>query len=93
MRVGLDNDSLKSNTPGSIANSLAADVFSVALVVCELLFDFDEVTFTAQIKEVGYDLDTWLQRTLVAEERPLGLDEAFWYLSERRGLWALLKST
>lgn len=67
-------------------------MFSVALVVCELLFDFDEVTFTAQIKEVGYDLDTWLQRTLVAEERPLGLDEAFWYLSERRGLWALLKS-
>ena len=92
VRVGLDNDTLESNAPGAIANSLAADVFSVALVVCELLLDFDEVTFTAQIKEVGYDLDAWLQRTLAAEERPLGLDEALWYLSERRGLWALLKS-
>jgi len=92
VRVGLDNDTLESNAPGAIANSLAADVFSVALVVCELLFDFDEATFTAQIKEVGYDLDAWLKRTLTADERPLGLDEALWYLSERRGLWALLKS-
>ena len=92
VRVGLDNDTLESNAPGSIANSLAADVFAVALVVCELLFDFDEATCTAQIKEVGYDLDAWLQRTLTAGERPLGLDEALWYLSERRGLWALLKS-
>jgi hypothetical protein len=92
VRVGLDNDTLESNAPGAIANSLAADVFAVALVVCELLFDFDEVTFTAQIKEVGYDLDAWLRRTLAAEERPLGLDEALWYLSERRGLWPLLKS-
>ena len=92
VRVGLDNDTLESNAPGSIANSLAADVFSVALVVCELLFDFDEITVTAQIKEVGYDLDAWLQRTLAADERPMGLDEALWYLSERRGLWALLKS-
>lgn len=71
---------------------MAADVFSVALVMCELMFDFDEATFTAEIKEVGYDLDQWLQRTLTTEERPLGLDEALWYLSERRGLWALLKS-
>lgn len=92
VRVGLDNDTLESNAPGAIANSLAADIFSVALLVCELLFDFDEATFTAQIKEVGYDLDAWLQRTLTADERPLGLDEALWYLSERRGLWALLKS-
>ena len=90
--MGLDNDTLESNAPGAIANSLAADVFSVALVVSQLLFDFDEVTFTAQIKEVGYDLDAWLQRTLSTEERPLGLDEALWYLSERRGLWSLLKS-
>lgn len=92
VRVGLDNDTLESNAPGAIANSLAADVFAVALVVCQLLFDFDEVTFTAQIKEVGYDLDSWLRRTLAVEERPLGIDEALWYLSERRGLWALLKS-
>ena len=92
VRVGLDNDTLESNAPGAIANSLAADIFSVALLVCELLFDFDEATFTAQIKDVGYDLDAWLQRTLTADERPLGLDEALWYLSERRGLWALLKS-
>jgi len=42
VRVGLDNDTLESNAPGAIANSLAADIFSVALLVCELLFDFDE---------------------------------------------------
>ena len=91
-RVGLDNnDSMEIEAPGSIANSLAADVFSVALIVCSLLFDISDVkALNKQLKNVGYDLDSWLQRAL-SSDWPLGFSDALEYLNERRGIWSLLK--
>ncbi len=76
-------------------NPLAFDVFSAALVMCQLLFNLlDERTdagFTQQLREADYDLDTWLENNIRAKSRPLGLDGALEYLGERRGLWALMK--
>ncbi|KAL7553925.1 hypothetical protein ACHAWF_017282, partial [Thalassiosira exigua] len=66
-RVGLDNDSLEIEAPGSIANTLAADVFSVALISCQLLFDLPHAVLNQELKDVGYDLDAWLQKALVAD--------------------------
>ena len=76
-------------------NPLAFDVFSAALITCQLLFNLlDERTdggFTQQLQEANYDLDTWLENSLRTESRPLGFDDALEYLGERRGLWALMK--
>lgn len=92
-RIGLDNDSLKLDAPGSIANTLAADVFSVAVLVCQLLFEVSDVVLNQQLKSAGYDLDLWLQQALAAAGSDLiGLIDALDYLRERRGLWGLLKS-
>jgi hypothetical protein len=74
---------------------LTFDVFSAALIMCQLLFNLlDERTdagFTQQLREANYDLDTWLENSLRAELRPLGFDDTLEYLGERRGLWALMK--
>lgn len=92
-RVGLDNDSLESDAPGSIANTLAADVFSVAFIICRLLFDVPDAVLTHQLQGAGFDLDLWLQQTLVtAGSNLMGFSDALDYLSERRGLWGLLKT-
>lgn len=92
-RVGLDNDSLESDAPGSIANTLAADVFSVAFIICRLLFDVPDAVLTHQLQGAGFDLDLWLQQTLVrAGSNLMGLSDALDYLSERRGLWGLMKT-
>eukprot|EP00984_Skeletonema_dohrnii_P035874 scaffold36193_cov216-Skeletonema_dohrnii-CCMP3373.AAC.3 len=76
-------------------NPLTFDVFSAALIMCQLLFNLlDEradAGFTQQLREANYDLDTWLENSLRAELRPLGFDDALEYLGERRGLWALMK--
>jgi len=76
-------------------NPLTFDVFSAALIMCQLLFNLlDERTdagFTQQLREANYDLDTWLENSLRAELRPLGFDDTLEYLGERRGLWALMK--
>jgi len=94
-RIGLDNDSLELDVPGSIANTLAADVFSVALILCQLMFGYsDNAVLNQQLKDVGYDLDLWLQKAHTAEEsRPSGFSEALEYLEARPGLWSLLKGT
>ena len=91
-RVGLENnDSLELDAPGSIANTLAADVFSVALIFLQLLFDVSDLkVLNRQMKDAGYDLDSWLQKVLVTEGS-LGFSDASEYLGERRGIWALLK--
>ena len=76
-------------------NPMAFDVFSAALVMCQLLFNLlDERTdagFTQQLREADFDLDTWLENSLRAKLRPMGLDDSLEYLGERRGLWALMK--
>ena len=76
-------------------NPLMFDVFSAALVICQLLFNLlDERTdagFTQQLKEADYNLDTWLENSIRAKLRPVGFDDALEYLGERRGLWALMK--
>ncbi|KAL7490513.1 hypothetical protein ACHAWT_000288 [Skeletonema menzelii] len=76
-------------------NPLAFDVFSAALITCQLFFNLlDERTdrgFTQQLQEANYDLDTWLENSLRTESRPLGFDDALEYLGECRGLWALMK--
>ena len=90
-RVGLENDSLELDAPGSIANTLAADVFSVGLIICQLLFDVSD-DVSGQLKDVGYDLDAWLQKALAdANSCHMGSGNALDYLRERRGLWSLLK--
>ena len=47
--------------------------------------------FLQRMKESNYDLDAWLEKELGAKLRPSGLDGGLEYLSERRGLWSLLK--
>lgn len=77
-------------------NPLTFDVFSTALIMCQLLFNLlDERTdagFTQQLREVNYNLDTWLENSLRVKLRPLGFDDALEYLGERRGLFGLLKN-
>jgi len=70
------------------------DVFSAALIVCQLLFNvLDErmdAGFHQQLEDANWDLDTWLSRELGSKVRPAGLEEALEYLAERPGLWRLL---
>ena len=47
--------------------------------------------FLQQLKEVNYDLDSWLEKELGAKLRPSGIVDGLEYLGERRGLWALFK--
>jgi serine/threonine protein kinase len=76
-------------------NPTSFDVFSAALIMCQLLFNLlDERTdagFCQQLKDVEYNLDSWLEIELAATLRPAGLDDALEYLGERRGLWRILK--
>ena len=73
------------------------DCFSVALLFCQLLFQYlDERTesgFHQQIanQNVPWDLDSWLQSAIQSKVRPVGLAEALQVLSERPGLWKLLQ--
>lgn len=92
-RVGLDNDSLEFDAPGSIANTLAADVFSAAFIICRLLFDVPDGVLNQQLTSASFDLDLWLQQTLAAPGSNLmGLSDALDYLRQRRGIWGLLKT-
>jgi serine/threonine protein kinase len=79
------------------ANPLSFDVFSAAVIMCQLLFNtLDErsnTEFAQQLREVDYDLDAWLENSLGNDEMigPSRFDDALEYLGERRGLWGLLK--
>jgi serine/threonine protein kinase len=70
------------------------DVFSAALIVCQLLFNYlDERTdagFHQQLEDANCDLDVWLSRELGSKVRPAGLEEALEYLADRPGVWRLL---
>lgn len=81
------------------ANPLSFDVFSAAVIMCQLLFNtLDErsnTEFAQQLREVDYDLDAWLKNSLGSDEEMIGpsrFDDALEYLGERRGLWGLLKN-
>ena len=88
-RLGLENDSLEFDHPGSISNTLAADVFSVALIQIQLLFGISTMQqIQQQMKGVSYDLDLWLQKMIESRSCP---SEALDYLRQRPGLWSLLK--
>ena len=102
-RVGLENDKLVACSPVYSAPELFIrhdrapyqfDVFSAALIICQLLFNYlDERTdagFHQQLEDAEWDLDLWLSRELGSKVRPAGLEEALEYLSARRGLWRLL---
>jgi hypothetical protein len=73
------------------------DCFSVALLYCQLLFQYlDERTesgFHQQLanQNVPWDLDSWLQSAIQSKVRPVGLADALQVLSERPGLWKLLQ--
>ena len=90
-RVGLDNDSIEWEGPGSIANTLAADTFSAALIMCQLIFGVSDEVLNQQLKDkdVGYNLDKWLN--MVADSGSAEISEALNYLRERPGLYSLLK--
>jgi serine/threonine protein kinase len=72
-----------------IRNPLSFDVFSIAMIFCQLLFNLlDEradAAFRQQLHESNYDLDTWIARELTTTIRPVGLEDALLYLDERRG--------
>lgn len=83
-----------SHHPFCISAPYQFDVFSSALIVCQLLFNYlDERTdagFHQQLEDCNCDLDLWLSRELASKVRPAGLEEALEYLGQRRGLWRLL---
>ena len=70
------------------------DVFSAALILCQLMFNLlDERTdagFLQQLEDSQYDLDVWLSRELSSKVRPDGLEEALEFLADHPGLWRLL---
>lgn len=70
------------------------DVFSAALILCQLIFNLlDERTdagFLQQLEDSQFDLDVWLSRELKSKMRPNGLEEALEFLAEYPGLWRLL---
>lgn len=71
------------------------DTFSVGLIACQLLFQYlDERTdagFLQQLAAVDNDLDAWLKNQWQGKVRPVGLVEGLDLLSDRPGLWGLLK--
>ena len=75
---------------------LSFDVFSGALIFCQLLFnlldDRTDAAFHQQLEDCGYDLDAWLSREMASTVRPAGLNGGLEYLAERPGLWGILKA-
>eukprot|EP00540_Astrosyne_radiata_P006569 CAMPEP_0116832662 /NCGR_PEP_ID=MMETSP0418-20121206/6014_1 /TAXON_ID=1158023 /ORGANISM="Astrosyne radiata, Strain 13vi08-1A" /LENGTH=864 /DNA_ID=CAMNT_0004462043 /DNA_START=501 /DNA_END=3095 /DNA_ORIENTATION=- len=103
IRVGLEEGNAVAVSPIYAApevfikqdsTAFAFDVFSAALVFCQLLFNcLDERTDAGlhqQLEDAGWDLDAWLSRTLSSKVRPNGLEDALYYLADRKGLWGLL---
>jgi serine/threonine protein phosphatase PrpC/serine/threonine protein kinase len=101
-RIGLEDDSV-AISPIYAAPELyvkpdrapfAFDVYSLAMIFCQLLFNYLDIrtdaAFLQQLKDVHYNLDSWLSRELSSKVRPAGLEEALRYLQERPGLWGVL---
>jgi hypothetical protein len=47
--------------------------------------------FLQQLKDMNYDLDSWLEKELGAKLRPSGLENGLVFIGDRRGLWSLMK--
>ena len=81
--------------PNSRLSALNFDCFSVALIICQLLFQYlDERTdagFHQQLQVAGWNLNTWLATELAGTVRPAGLDVALQVLAQRPGVWTLLQ--
>jgi serine/threonine protein phosphatase PrpC len=103
-RIGLEDDSV-AISPIYAAPELfvkpdrapfAFDVFSAALIFCQVLFNYLDIrtdaAFHQQIQDANYDLDAWLSRELSSKVRPAGFEAALDYLEQRSGLWGLLRS-
>lgn len=105
-RIGLDSkDNIVAISPIYAApelfvqwnkSPLSFDVFSCALLFCQLLFNLleerSDAAFHQQLSENKYDLDLWLQQEFYkAKMRPRGIEDALIYLGERPGLWNLLR--
>ena len=103
-RIGLEDDSV-AISPIYAAPELfvkpdrapfAFDVFSAALIYCQILFNYLDIrtdaAFHQQIHDANYDLDAWLSRELSSKVRPVGFEDALEYLQQRPGLWGLLRS-
>lgn len=103
-RIGLEDEGRVALSPIYAApeafvrwdrSPLNFDSFSSALVFTQLLFDLlDEradASYRQQLEDCDFDLDSWLQRELAAELQPDGIEDAVLYLSERPGLWAVLR--
>lgn len=103
-RIGLEDDSV-AISPIYAAPELfvkpdrapfAFDVFSAALIFCQVLFNYLDIrtdaAFHQQIQDANYDLDAWLSRELSSKVRPAGFEDALDYLEQRPGLWGLLRS-
>jgi len=101
--VGLENGNRVAISPIYAAPELFIDpkdkpehfdVFSAALLYCQLLFNFlDERTdagFHQQLRSCNWDLDAWLNQAMASKVRPRGLEEALVVLGERPGLWRLI---
>jgi serine/threonine protein kinase len=71
------------------------DTFSVGLIACQLLFQYLDVRtdagFHQQLAAVNNDLDAWLKNQWQSKVRPAGLAEGLDVMSDRPGLWDLLK--
>mmetsp|Transcript_21889 Transcript_21889/g.62792 ORF Transcript_21889/g.62792 Transcript_21889/m.62792 type:complete len:982 (+) Transcript_21889:123-3068(+) len=104
-RVGLEDDGRVALSPIYAAPEMFVrwdrspcefDSFSTALVFTQLLFNLlDEkadASYRQQLQDVAFNLDSWLQRELNAELQPEGIEDAIQYLSNRPGLWAVLRS-
>ena len=103
-RVGIEEENRVAISPIYTAPELFIDirnnpqnfdVFSAALIYCQLLFNFlDERTdagFHQQLASCKWDLDIWLEQELASKVRPKGLEEALEVFADRPGLWRLLK--
>ena len=75
--------------------ALNFDVFSAALMYCQLLFQYlDERTdagFRQQLETAGWSLNSWLATELAGDFRPAGIEDALTTLSMRPGLFSLLQ--
>lgn len=107
-QVGLEDDSIVAISPMYCApelfiqahkSPLNYDVYSAALIFCQLLFNLleerQDASFHQQLssKEEGinHDLDVWLQMELKAKVRLNGLENGLMYLGQRPGMWNLFK--
>jgi len=81
--------------PSIASEALRFDVFSAALMICQILFQYtDERTesgFRQQLAAVDNDLDAWLLAALQGKVKPVGMMSAMDTLRDRPGMWSMLR--